>query len=225
MISAVSCHKSCSSFALYHVSSFSIDMGVVVVATESGATLVLWSISINIGVVVVLTVFFTTSMLNRPLVSIVSSRDTSHRSVLFQIISSSGCAASKFSTLVAGRIWCLVILVILDPKNTFFVIRISTHLVHFRDELEESSCHDIVFWWLTQGNFLPSSFITLVQNELHYWFLVGNTYEISWITPDCGRDNTVLEVRARDGSILYDNRASWAIAGRYVQSNKVVDDS
>ena len=40
------------------------------------------------------------------LVSLVSSRDTSHGSVLFQILSSSECAASNSSTLVAGRIWC-----------------------------------------------------------------------------------------------------------------------
>ena len=64
-------------------------------ATEAGATLVLWLILIDIGVDVVLTGSFATSMLTGPLVLLVLSRDTSHGFVLFQIISSSGCAASN----------------------------------------------------------------------------------------------------------------------------------
>ena len=105
---------------------FSIDMGVVVVATESCATLVLLSISIDIGVVVVLTNSFVTSMMTGPSVSLLLSRDTSHGSVLFQILSLSGCAASNYLTLVPGRIWYSVVLVMLDPKH----ISLSLELVH-----------------------------------------------------------------------------------------------
>ena len=91
-------------------------MGGVVVVTEFCATLVLLSISIDISVYVALTGSFVTSMLTGPSVSLVLSRDTSHGSVLFQILLSSGCAASNSLTLVNGRIWCSMILVILDPK-------------------------------------------------------------------------------------------------------------
>ena len=77
-------------------------MGGVVVVTESCVTLVLLSILIDIDVGVVLTSSFVTSMLTGPSVSLVLSRDKSHGSVLFQIISSSGCAASNYLTLVTG---------------------------------------------------------------------------------------------------------------------------
>ena len=124
MVSAVLYHKSYSSLTSYHVALSSIAMGVVVVATESSAMLALWSISIDIGVVVVLTGSFVTSMLPGPSVSLVLPRDTSHWSMLFQIISLSRCAASNSSTLVAGQIWCLVILVMMDPKNTFLPLEL-----------------------------------------------------------------------------------------------------
>ena len=104
MVSVALCYKSYSSLASYHVSSSSIDMGVVAVVTESGATLVFVLILIDIGVVVTLIGSFVTSMLTEPLVSLILSRDTSHGSVLFQILSLSGCAASNSLTLVAGQI-------------------------------------------------------------------------------------------------------------------------
>ena len=77
-------------------------------AAESCAALMLLSISIDIGVVVVvvvvLTSSFVTSMLTGLLVLLVLSRDTSHGPVLFQILSSSGCAASNSLTLATGRV-------------------------------------------------------------------------------------------------------------------------
>ena len=117
MVSTASCHESYSLLVSYHVLSSSVDMGVIVVVTESCATLVMLSISIDIGVIVALTGFSLTSMLIRPSVSSVLFRDTSHGSVLFQILSSSGCAASNSLTLVTGQIWCSVILVMLDSKT------------------------------------------------------------------------------------------------------------
>ena len=87
MVSAVLCHESYSLLASYHVLSVSVDMSVVVVAAESYAALMLLSISIYIDVVVVLTGSFVTSMLTGLLVSRLSSRDTSHGSVLSQILS------------------------------------------------------------------------------------------------------------------------------------------
>ena len=112
MVSAASCHESYSPLVLYLILSFSSDMIVVFVATESGVALE-FSISIYVGVVVELTC---------SLESLVSFRDTSHGSVLFQIQSLSGCASSNFSTLVVGQIWCLVNLDMLDPKNTFLFL-------------------------------------------------------------------------------------------------------
>ena len=93
-------------------------MIVVVVANESLVALELLLISIDIGVVVDLAGPFITSMLTGPSESLILFRDTSHGSVLSQIQSLSGCVASNFLTLVAGRIWCLVNLDMLDPKNT-----------------------------------------------------------------------------------------------------------
>ena len=88
MVSMALCHKSYSSLASYHVLSVSVDMSVVAMAAESCVALVLLSILIDIGDGVVLTGSVVTSMLTGPLVSLVLSRDTSHGSVLFQILSS-----------------------------------------------------------------------------------------------------------------------------------------
>ena len=81
MVSATSCHESYSPLALYHILSSSVDMGVVVVATNS----------------------FVTSTLTRSSVPLVLSRDILHGSVLSQTASSFGCAASSCSTIVAGQ--------------------------------------------------------------------------------------------------------------------------
>ena len=70
------------------LSSF-IGIDVIVMVTESCATFMLLSILIGIGVIVVMIDSSVTSMLARSLVSLVLSRDMSHGSVLFQIISSS----------------------------------------------------------------------------------------------------------------------------------------
>ena len=113
MVSVASYHKSYSSLVLYHISSFSSYIIVVVVATESWVALELFSIPIDVVVVVELT---GSSEL------LVSSRDTSHGLVLFHIQSSYGCASSNFLTLVAGRTWCLVNLDMLNPKNTFLFL-------------------------------------------------------------------------------------------------------
>ena len=104
MVSATPCYKSYTSLASYHVLSFSVDISVVVVVAESCVTLILLSILIDIGVVVVLTGSFVTSMLTGLSVSLVLSTDLSHESVLFRILSLSGCAASNSLTLVAGQI-------------------------------------------------------------------------------------------------------------------------
>ena len=72
-------------------------MIVVVVATESWVALGLSSISIDIGVVVELT---------DSSESLVTSRDTSHGSVLFKIQPSSRCTSSNLLTLIVGQIWC-----------------------------------------------------------------------------------------------------------------------
>ena len=77
-------------------------MGVVAVVTESCVTFMILSILIDIGVVVAVTDSFVTSMLAGSLVSLVLFRDASHGSMLFQITSASGCAASNCSTFVAG---------------------------------------------------------------------------------------------------------------------------
>ena len=61
---------------------------------------------------------FVTSILAGSLLSFVSSRNTSYRSGLFQIISLSGCTANNYLAFVVDRIWYFVILVMLDPKNT-----------------------------------------------------------------------------------------------------------
>ena len=106
MVSTASCHKSYSSLVSYHVLSVSSDTSVVVVVAESCAALMLLSNSIDIGVIVVLTGSFVTSILTGLSVSLVLSRDTSHGSVLFQILSSFGCAASNPLTLVVGHILC-----------------------------------------------------------------------------------------------------------------------
>ena len=118
MVSATSYHESYSSLVWYHVSSSLIGMGLVVAVTESCATFMLLSSLIDMNVVVAVTDSFVMSMLVGSLVSLVPSKDTSHGSVLFQIISSFGFAASNCSTFVVGQIWCSVILVMLDPKNT-----------------------------------------------------------------------------------------------------------
>ena len=113
MVSVASCHKLYSLLVLYHVSSFFYDMIVVVVATESWIALELILIFIDIGVVVELT---------GPLKLLVLYRDMSHGSVLFQIQALSGCVVSKFSTLVAGQIWCSVNLDMLEQKNMFLLL-------------------------------------------------------------------------------------------------------
>ena len=94
MVSIASYHESYSSLVSYHTLLFSSNMIVD-------------------GVVVKLTC---------SLESLVSSRDTLHGSVLFQIQSSSGCASNNFLTLVVGRTWCSVNLDRLDPKNTFLIL-------------------------------------------------------------------------------------------------------
>ena len=58
-------------------------MGVVFVVTESCVMLMLLLLLIDIGVVVTLNDSFVTSMLIGPLVSLVLSRDTLHRSMIF----------------------------------------------------------------------------------------------------------------------------------------------
>ena len=73
-------------------------------ADESCTTLRLLSILIDIGVVVVLTGSFVTSMLTGLSGSLVLSRDTSYESMIFQILSSFGCAATNSLTLVAGQL-------------------------------------------------------------------------------------------------------------------------
>ena len=86
MVSATSYHESYFSLALYHVLPSSIYMGVIVVMTESCAMFMVLSFLIDIGIVVAATDFFVTSMLTGSLVSLVLFTDTSHGSVLFQII-------------------------------------------------------------------------------------------------------------------------------------------
>ena len=81
MVSVPLCHESYFSLASCHVLLSSVDMVVVVVVTEYCVTLAMLSISIDIGVLIALTGSFITSMLTRPLVSFVLSRDTSHGSV------------------------------------------------------------------------------------------------------------------------------------------------
>ena len=93
MVFVPSCHKSYSSLVSYHILSFPSSIIVVVVATESWVALELFSIWLDVGAVVQLT---------GSSESLVLSRDMSHGSVLFQIISLSGCAASNCSTFVAG---------------------------------------------------------------------------------------------------------------------------
>ena len=78
---------------MYHISLFSSNMIIVVVATESWVALELFLISIDVGVVAELT---------GSLELLVLSIDTSDGSVLFQIQSLSGCASSNFLTLIAG---------------------------------------------------------------------------------------------------------------------------
>ena len=80
MVSAILYHAPYSSMALYHVLSSLVDMGVVIVATDP----------------------FVTFTLARSSVPFVSSRGTSHGSILSQIALSFGCAASNCSTVAAG---------------------------------------------------------------------------------------------------------------------------
>ena len=104
MVSITLFQESYSSLASYHVLSSLIGIGVVVVVTESYATFMLLSSLIDVGVIVAVADSFVTSMLAGSLVSHVLSRDTSHGSVLFQIISLTGCTANNCLTFVAGQI-------------------------------------------------------------------------------------------------------------------------
>ena len=97
MVSRTSCNESHSSWALYYILLYTLDIGAVVVGID----------------------YFVTWILVRASVLFILSRDTSYGFVLSQIASFIEWVANICSTIVVGWKWCLVMFVSREPKNIF----------------------------------------------------------------------------------------------------------